>query len=278
MLKTTVLQQQPWLAFSSALLFLIFIATSLHWLSGHEPLALWWLLPLLWGWIILLSVLEFVEGGLYSLPATRLLVLAVILPPFRLATHPFRPGWLWLPKMGWRQHGRDLEKDLEHWFDIPMLIISAFMIPIIAVEMLWPTVATLPTVQLALQIATGAIWLAFTVEFIVRVSAAGNRLRYCAQHWLDLFIILLPLISFLRSARLLRLGKLAKTIRAYRLRGLTSRALRALVAIDLIGRLLRRTPESRLAHLREQLALHQEEIDLLETKIAELEQKVQQSK
>jgi hypothetical protein len=33
------------------------------------------------------------------------------------------------------------------------------------------------------------------------ISVAPRRLEYCKKHWLDLAIILLPLISFLRSLR-----------------------------------------------------------------------------
>lgn len=233
------------------------------------------IIPPLWALIVLLSLWEFYRSGEKSMRVVRGLVLIIVMPAFRLSVTPNQPGWLWLPGLGWREHDRLLDKELERLFSIPMLIIAALMIPILAIELFWHGQDMDPAVKLALNVATGAIWLSFAVEFVIRVSVAPSKLRYCAVHWLDLLIILLPIISFLRSARLLRLGKLAKVIRAYRMRGVATRALRALVAVDLLGRVLRRTPESQLAHLREKLELRREEFGELEQQVAALERRIQ---
>ena len=276
--KGSIPEGEPLFGFSLALLFIASAAVSIHWLGENSLTEGWWLnvIPPLWAAIIVVSLWEFYRYRARSLRAVRSLVLIIVLPAFRLSLTPMQPGWLWLPSLGWREHDRALEKELERLFSIPMLIIAALMIPILAIELFWHGQDMDPAVKLALNVATGSIWLSFAVEFVIRVSVAPSKLRYCATHWLDLLIILLPIISFLRSARLLRLGKLAKVARAYRMRGVATRALRALVAVDLIGRVLRRTPERQLAHLREKLELHREELGELEKQVAALERRIQE--
>lgn len=48
-------------------------------------------------------------------------------------------------------------------------------------------------------------WVLFAVDYVIRLALTDRRLRYAARHWLDLLIIVLPL---LRPLRLLRLATL----------------------------------------------------------------------
>jgi len=259
--------------FSAAMLFLGLMALSIPWLGENNFNPGWSLnimLPL-WLLIILLSLWEFLQASDRSMSVAKSLVLIIAIPAFRISVTPTHPGWLWLPGIGWQQHNRALVRYLERRFNIPMLIIAALMIPLLAIEFFWPIADTDQRIRFGLNVATAAIWFAFAAEFIVSISVAPSKIRYCATHWLDLAIILLPVVSFLRNVRLLKLGRAAKMVRIYRLRGLISRALRALIAVDLLGRILRRTPQQSLTHLREKLQIHHEEIEELEHKIAALE-------
>jgi voltage-gated potassium channel len=124
-----------------------------------------------------------------------------------------------------------------------------------------------------LDVSTAVIWVAFTTEFIVMASTAEEKFAYCRQHWLDLAIILLPLISFaraLRVARAARLGRLGSMSRLYRLRGLAMRAFRAVLLLDIVKRLLLIRPEKRLARLQRALAAKERELAQLRCEIAEL--------
>src|SRR5262249_61667669 len=83
--------------------------------------------------------------------------------------------------------------------------------------------------SLTLDIGTAVIWLAFALEFLVMASLAEDRINYCLCHWLDLAVVVLPLIDFLPILRLLRLRRLfegqqvSRLGRLYRLEGLLGR-------------------------------------------------------
>ena len=106
--------------------------------------------------------------------------------------------------------------------------------------------------RLALHVSTGLIWIAFSVGFIIRVSATHRKLVYIKKNWIDLAIVLLPLTSFLRSLRVIRAVKLAKFAQAqqlarigriYRLRSLAVKVLRALILFEFFHRFLRIKPK-----------------------------------
>ncbi|MCA9195208.1 MAG: hypothetical protein KDB03_25725, partial [Planctomycetales bacterium] len=146
-------------------------------------------------------------------------------------------GQIWYPVLGWQAPTRAFTLQLERATSIPMIGIALLILPILGLQWRFgEQIINYPTLRIALHIATGVIWFAFATEFIVMVSVTSNKWQYCKKHWLDLVIILLPLISFLRSLRLLRTAKLlnisklqqlSRIIRVYRLRGVAMRAMRA---------------------------------------------------
>ena len=188
---------------------------------------------------------------------------------------------LWLPSLGWRHPNKRLRQRLERHFSVPMILIALLIMPVLIIEFFLKTqVAQYAWLRLALHLGTGVIWFAFTAEFIVMISVAEKKLVYIKDHWLDLAIILLPLISFLRSlqairsSRLIKLAKipqLSKFLRMYRLRGTAIKAFRALVILDLIHRLFRRDPQRRIQRLRQQLKEVDAQAAQLRRRIARLE-------
>jgi len=189
--------------------------------------------------------------------------LACLLPPVRLATRDHSTGrTLWLPKLGWKRAGRDLQRRLEKITSRPMILFALAILPVLGVEFLYQNPLTrTPLVTLFLEVSTSLIWLAFATELIVMLSVVDKKFRYCREHWIDVVIVLLPLFAFLRLlrlARLLRLLRVTRLLRVYRLRGITSRALRAMLLLDAVQRLLWRNPRRRLRVLRERL----EELEL----------------
>ncbi|MCB1807601.1 MAG: potassium channel protein - like protein, partial [Candidatus Competibacteraceae bacterium] len=108
-----------------------------------------------------------------------------------------------------------------------------------------------------------------------------KKLDYCKKNWINIVIIILPLVGFLRSLRLfrmLRLAKAGKLARAYRLRGLLMRAQRLALLFNLIERILHRNPEKYLATLREREQNKLNELAEIQTKIRELEQLIAERK
>jgi hypothetical protein len=199
-----------------------------------------------------------------------------VLPPLRLIARDHATGSsVWLPWMGWQIVNRELRSRVEGALNAPMLAVSIAVLPLILVEYLWADrIAAEPMLARATGIATAVVWLAFCVEFLVMASLAEKKLLYCKQHWLDLAIILLPLLAFLRAlrlGRLLRLNTLAKTSRMYRLRGVAMRSYRALLVIKAIDRLINGTSEKRLARLRQRLIEQESLLEDIRAEIRTLE-------
>ncbi|GEM_PF-762428 len=187
-------------------------------------------------------------------------------PPLRMGKRSrVMNGQMWLPGLGWQTANDELRGRLERVFGLPMIGFALMILPILAVEHYLPKQVH-PDKNLwlviLLDVSTAVIWVAFTTEFIVMASAAEEKFTYCWQHWLDLAIILLPLISF---ARALRLGRLGNMSRLYRLRGLALRAFRAVLLLDVFKRLLLLRPERRLARLQRSLGVKERELDQLYT-------------
>lgn len=208
-------------------------------------------------------------------------LLFCLFPPFRLAAREHACGrFLWLPVIGWTSVDRELRQRVEKALSIPMIAIALMVLPLTALDYFSADkIAPGSNMALFIQIGTGLIWLAFAAEFLVMISVVDRKMQYCKEHWIDVAVICLPLIAFLRAARLsrlLRLQQLSKTARMYRLRGVLMRTYRAILVLDVATRLFRGSPEARLAQLRDQLVEKEreaselrEEILVLETSLAE---------
>ena len=199
-----------------------------------------------------------------------------LLPAIRLGVRdPIQNSHVWLPRMGWRKQDSELANDVQDALSGPMLAISLLVLPVILVEfLLAERLESDWRLARATQFGTALIWWAFTIEFILMVSVTEKKLAYCKKHWLDLAIILLPLLAFLRAlrlGRLLRLQNLSKTARMYKLRGVAMRTYRALLLIDAVQRLLEGKPERRLVKLRQRLADQEQQLAELRAEIQKLE-------
>ena len=192
-------------------------------------------------------------------------------------------GRIWLPGLGWRRGGRRLQRQLERHFGVPMMVIALLIMPILIVEFfLKDQVAEYGWLRLFLHVGTGVIWFAFAAEFILMVSIAEKKIEYCKEHWIDLAIILLPLVSFLRSlsiarasrlSNLIRIQQLSNLARAYRLRGTALKAFRVLILFDLTERILHISDERRIRKMEQQLAEMEKQTRLLRQRITRLKLK-----
>lgn len=264
-----------------ALAFLVVTAFILHHYERtphdiDQGTLLGWLIFILWLPIFIEALLGYWWTGDYTWPASRRLLLIWLLPPYRLvlATHP-SGRCMWLPLLGWQYADNRCFERLDRAFSIPMLFIALMILPILGIEIFGARyVESYPELALLLDLATAVIWVAFTVEFIVMTSVTEKKLPYIAHHWLNLVIILLPFLAFLRGfqvARLARMGKVARALKIYRLRGLGVRAWQGAVALELIEKALLRDPEARLRHLKERLKEQEEASEILRDRIAVLE-------
>ncbi|MEZ5385788.1 MAG: hypothetical protein R3F13_09755 [Prosthecobacter sp.] len=227
----------------------------------------------LWAVVVVEGLLGlFWAGDAWSARIKRFL-LTSLLPPLRITTASSKSnGWLWLPSVGWRRAGAEISEKLEQKLAMPMLVLTLLVLPVLGAELTGgETLDNHPRLALATHLTTCVIWIGFTAEFLWMVAAAPKKLTYCLKNWINLVIILLPLVAFLRVlnvfrfARTLRAGKL---LRAYRLRGLFTRVWRLALLFNLFERLQQRNPVKYCAALEKKIADLEEEIGELKEKLA----------
>jgi len=93
-----------------------------------------------------------------------------------------------------------------------------------------------PVMLVTIDVAMAFIWFAFLLEFVVKIAVAPSRLQYATKNWIDIVIILLPMLRVFRSMRAfraLRAAKVARATQVYRLRGIAMKLLRTVGALVL---------------------------------------------
>jgi voltage-gated potassium channel len=116
------------------------------------------------------------------------------------------------------------QQRIESWLEILVVIAALATIPVTYLQAREET-------GTGLLIADWAIWIIFTVEYVVLMRFASNRREYARREWLPLFIIIVsfPLLpNLLALARLLRLVRLVRLFRLLRLATVTAKGIRAL--------------------------------------------------
>ena len=198
-----------------------------------------------------------------------------VCPSLRMCARSHEKGnRLWIPGLRWRYPNRRLRARLERHFSLPMIAIAFLILPVLVVEFfLHDQVEESLILWCLLHVGTGVIWLAFAIEFIMMVSVADKKITYCKEHWLDIAIILLPLISFLRSVQFvratnaLRLPQLTKMLRVYRMRGTAVKALRGLIVLELFSRFFQPNAEQAVNKLEEELREAEGKVRLIRRKL-----------
>jgi len=206
-----------------------------------------------------------------------------LVPPFRLAARSYnRDDQVWLPKLGWRQVDDDLRQTLERFFSIPLLMMALMIVPLLVIEVVWGEGirADYPGLALALDLSEALIWLAFAIELVIMLTIAENRWLYAIRNWIDVVIVLLPVVDALPLLRVLRVGRLARIqqlsrmTRMYRLRSLAVKAWRAIVLLRFFQAIFRRPLEKELERLERQMAQREKELARLRDEIDRLKKRI----
>jgi len=205
--------------------------------------------------------------------------LVVLFPNFRLGMSPLKKSKAWIPFLGWRSKNRTLVRKLARFFSLPMIFIVLMVLPILGIEYCRKEWLEYDWVRYSLALGSQIIWLAFTAEFTIMISAADKKMAYCTKRWIDLAIILLPVIlfivpflSFLPIARLARLSQVVRSTRLFRLKGVGLKAFQALVLFSGTRRFGKNYHARRLKRLRDSLKDLEEDMAELNKEIAELEE------
>jgi hypothetical protein len=240
-----------------------------------------WGLLALWPIFVLDALCRFVvTRGQMSLHSRLFLLLCVMLFPWlRLGMRSYAdPHKIWLPRVGWHVTNRALRRQLERFFSVPMVLFALLTLPVLTLEFYWESVVREHFwLTFSLDMANSLIWMAFVIEFTVLISLAEDRLVYALQNWMDLAVVILPILDFLpvlrlwQSGRLFQLNQLSRLSRLYRLRGMMTKAWRAILLLEILSRLLGNYKERRLKKLKDLIAAKQIELDELRQELAELE-------
>ena len=159
-----------------------------------------------------------------------------------------------------------------------MIVIALLILPVLIVEYSMGEHRGLPLAAPASALQHGS----HLVRVCDGVHRDGKRVPQQApllwQHWLDLAIIILPAISFLRSLRRapvrLAVGQTPTSGQdqsRLSLAGSDHACVRALLLLDVLSKILRLGPEKQLSRLRERLQEIEAEAGVVRGEIANLE-------
>jgi len=227
-----------------------------------------------------------IERGTMSRGRLLAAFAATVIPPLRLGLAPAsRPQAVWLPMIGWAKVGRPMARRVEKLMSGPMIVVAIMILPALALEFVFrDAVEHSRTLQTSLDVSLRVIWLAFAVELSLMLAASRAKMEYVRRHWVDVAIVVFPLIAFLRALRLLRLGqvvkasKLASIARTFRLRAVAFRFVRALLLLRVLERISLPVAEKRVQSLRGTIDKRRREIAELQEEIDELESHIAQRK
>jgi len=95
---------------------------------------------------------------------------------------------------------------VERATELPLMVLSFAMVPLIAAPVFWDLAATARAVVLTLGVL---IWALLCVDFAVRLAIAPGRGAYLRAHWLDAAAVLIPVARPLRIAQIALFGSSA---------------------------------------------------------------------
>lgn len=200
--------------------------------------------------------------------------LVLIFPPFRIGSRNLLSGrYIWLPFWHWSLVTEGLFTELKKRFVLPMILIALLIVPVLVIEWKfmdevkeeWPNLK----IDLILETVQTIIWIAFAFEFLLMISVTDKKLKYCKTNWIDLLIILLPFVSFLRTFRFSQIARLKYAARSFKFRGAITKTRQGLILMDFVRRIFRLKPESELKRLQKMLRENERDRKQLEKKLLE---------
>jgi len=88
---------------------------------------------------------------------------------------------------------------LERYTEMPLLVLSFVMIPLLIGPMVWKMS---PQEEATFLILDYFIWALFAVDLIIKLAISPHRLNYLRHHWLEVLVVVVP---FFRPLRILRI-------------------------------------------------------------------------
>lgn len=283
------------LMFFLAIIFLAVVAILIQYLQTDFSIQILPFFDEMFSFLFLLWLIFAVERLIYIsfCVQNRLKILyfspfILIFPPLRLITQRCSTSpaiWLYSE---WYEPQPKLLEEIETWFIYLTLPISLLMLPFWIIEIFHADLLYENFfLHHIVNLGNALIWALFVAEFMLEFTITNKRGEYLIKHWLELFIIILPMLILTRFMRLgylstllglgnlselqvFRLAKLRQMLSLYRARAVFNRVLRILTLIDLFRRWQQRSnPQKYLIYLQENLAYHQEQVSEIQQKILE---------
>jgi voltage-gated potassium channel len=104
----------------------------------------------------------------------------------------------------------ELREKLDRYLDVPLALASIVMVLLAIIEL---TGEVNEPWSGRLVILGWCLWGLFFGEFAAKFALAPVKRRYLREHWLDVLIVLLPLLKFLRLAQVLQATRAFPTFR-----------------------------------------------------------------
>ncbi|WP_339901565.1 hypothetical protein [uncultured Cyclobacterium sp.] len=232
----------------------------------------------LWTFFIMdaLIVLVLAYTGKVEIAQSSLIrkIFCLIFPPIAIGQRNLvEPEKIWLPFYNWSKCNEGLYNHLKKQFSIPMIIIALLIIPVLLIEwQFYEEVENFLNTDLSflLGLIQGFIWFAFAFEFLLLIAITDNKFSYIKRNWIDLLIILLPFVSFVRSLRLVKVAKITQLSRGYKLRALLMKAREGFIFASFFSRIMAVKPDFRLKKLMKKLNENQKEREIIEEDLAKL--------
>jgi len=103
-----------------------------------------------------------------------------------------------------------LYERIETQFLYPILASSLFMMPFWIAEIFF-SARSHPFLYHRINLGNAVIWGLFLTEFILMISITKKRISFLFEHWLELFIIILPLLALTRFILIAKYLKISKS-------------------------------------------------------------------
>ncbi len=200
-----------------------------------------------------------------------------LFPALHLATRACGKREYILWNFRWNLVTADLYTYIEKRFLYPILLISIIMIPFWITEIFYPErLSNHPVFIHIINQGNALIWVLFVTEFFILFSIAEKRMDYLKKHWMEILIIILPMLAltrFILISRSLYFVRLQRFLNIYRSKIVLKRIIRILVILELVKRFYeRRNPKKYLKRLQDKLTEKENEINDLKIQISEMEQ------
>lgn len=129
-----------------------------------------------------------------------------------------------MPQTPDRNERLQVLEDLEQWLERPMQVLGFLWLGLLVLELtrgIGPVLLAISTV----------IWIAFILDFALRLWLAPDRSDYLRRNWLGMISLAVPALRvfrIFRAVRVLRAGSAVRGIRLVRVVGSVNRGMRAL--------------------------------------------------